>query len=267
MLFNVIVFCVPLAVVCTRHWPPPQTVDWSRASGARDHGAVGNGFADDTHAIQATIDAAASIYETEGSPAYAVLSSGIFLTGSIFLKTGVILFIDRTAILKASTNASLFPRDPDWPYQGALIVATTIKWSAVMGGGVIDGQAPQFVTSLDPVTDQFRFDTYNNPGCPSCGHFRVRTIDYRHSTDIVVSGITIEGWYVHVMQSQSEMIILHFLHTPTPTTLRICTHIYSHIFSQIRTPTQRHKTKQKLYRIELTFQLHMKTQRASMCTC
>ena len=74
---------------------------------------MGDDLADNRAAVQTTIGVSASIYETEGNSAYAVLSSGIFLSGSIFLKAGVILFIDRNAILKASTNVSLFPRDPD----------------------------------------------------------------------------------------------------------------------------------------------------------
>ncbi len=43
-------------------------------------------------------------------------------SGTVFLRTGVILTIDKTAVLKASMNATLYPQDPFWPGNAALVV-------------------------------------------------------------------------------------------------------------------------------------------------
>ena len=145
-------------------------------------------------AIQAAIDAAAASLhagdseEDDESQAYAVLSLGIFLSGTVYLKPRVVLFVDDTAILKASTNSTLFQRDTDWPYQAALVAGYSADFSGVMGGGAIDGQAPQFVTALDPLTDQYTFRTYHSA---AAGSFRVRLIDFKHSRGVSVVGVSL----------------------------------------------------------------------------
>ena len=110
---------------------------------ARSFGAVGDGLSDDTGAIQRTIDAAAAAaarQPPDSPPAQAVLSLGIFLSGTVFLRPRVTLYIDSTAVLKASLNHSKFVVDQSWPGQAALVAGYSADGSGVAGRGVIDGR-------------------------------------------------------------------------------------------------------------------------------
>ena len=181
------------------------------------HGAVGNGLADDTNAIQATIDAVAALvvqyrrgwssrldrdhYSTASNGnvrGCAVLRSGVFVSGTVFLRSHVTLYIGRTAVLKASLNHSAFVPDHDWPGQAALVAGYRADDSGVAGHGVIDGQAPMFVTSLDAMTDQFRFGS-NGWVYPEID--RVRLVDFAHSRRVSVRDVSIidsTGFHVHL---------------------------------------------------------------------
>jgi len=108
---------------------------------------------------------------------------GVFLSGQLFLRSNVVLFIDSTAILKASMNASLFARDDSWPYQSALVAGYNVMNAGVAGGGAVDGQAPMFVTSLDGPTDQFKFFQYHSQ---EAGDFRLRLVDFKSSQNVIV---------------------------------------------------------------------------------
>eukprot|EP01043_Picozoa_sp_COSAG02_P005558 COSAG02_NODE_151_length_33583_cov_25.995042_20_plen_249_part_00 len=190
---------------------------------AAAHGAVGNGLADDTEAIQRTIDAAAKLVaqqrdmvsslsfaneahavprttvSADGSgKGCAVLQSGVFVSGTVFLRNHVTLYIDRTAVLKASLNHSMFVPDQDWPGQAALVAGFRADDSGVAGHGVIDGQAPMFVTSLDPTTDQFHF---GNNGRAYREIDRVRLVDFAHSRRVSVRDVSLidsTGFHVHL---------------------------------------------------------------------
>ena len=183
------------------------------------HGAVGNGLADDTYAIQATIDAVAALvakhrrgwssralgrddYNTASMDGNvrgcAVLRSGVFVSGTAFLRSHVTLYIDRTAVLKASLNHSAFVPDHDCPGQAALVAGYRADDSGVAGHGVIDGQAPMFVTSLDAMTDQLRFG-HNGWAYPEID--RVRLVDFAHSRRVSVRDVSIidsTGFHVHL---------------------------------------------------------------------
>jgi polygalacturonase len=96
----------------------------------RDFGAVGDGRKKDTEALQRAIDAAAKDAGT------VVLDHGVFLSGTLMLKTGVTLRIEKDATLLGSAEHADY-RKNRWL---ALIEAKDQQHIAITGSGVIDGQ-------------------------------------------------------------------------------------------------------------------------------
>ena len=69
----------------------------------KEYGAIGDGKADDTKAIQKAIDEASKNHDK------IIFSSGVYLTGMIFLKSNVEIEIQQSATWKAIPNLNLFP--------------------------------------------------------------------------------------------------------------------------------------------------------------
>ena len=97
----------------------------------RAFGAKGDGQTKDTEAIQRAIEAAA---KTTGGTVR--LAGGSFLSGTILLKSGVTLRIERGATLLGSTSHADY-RKNRWL---ALVEAKGQHDISITGGGVIDGQ-------------------------------------------------------------------------------------------------------------------------------
>ena len=105
----------------------------------RDYGARGDGIALDTAAIQRAIDAAAQHGDTVLVPA------GTYLTGSIFVKSGVTLDVEKDATLLGSSELKDYPQRPSriagiemtWP--SALVNVYQQKNVTITGEGTIDG--------------------------------------------------------------------------------------------------------------------------------
>jgi polygalacturonase len=109
---------------------------------ANDYGAKGDGKSLDTAAIQKAIDAAAAAGGTVS------LQPGIYLTGSLFLKSGVTLELPEGATLIGSQSLSDYPMLPTriagiemtWP--AALINVRDQQDVKIRGKGTIDGDGP-----------------------------------------------------------------------------------------------------------------------------
>jgi polygalacturonase len=109
---------------------------------ANDYGAKGNGTVLETAALQKTIDAAAL---TGGT---VTLRPGTYLTGSIFLKSGVTLDVPEGATLIGSERLEDYPMLPTriagiemtWP--AALVNVRGQQNVHIAGKGVIDGDGP-----------------------------------------------------------------------------------------------------------------------------
>ncbi len=121
------------------------------AAGARkrfvitDFGAVGDGRALCTPAVQAAIDRCAA----DGG-GVVVVPKGRFLTGAIFLKQGVNLHLEKAGVLKGSQNTNDYPwietriagLEMRWP--AALVNADGLDGVQLSGEGTMDGSGERW---------------------------------------------------------------------------------------------------------------------------
>jgi polygalacturonase len=111
---------------------------------AANYGAKGDGVTKNTAAIQGAIDAAAKQGGT------VVLPAGTYLTGSLFVKSGVTLRLDKNVTLLGSRDIDDYPMMPTriagiemtWP--AALVNIYKQKHAAIVGQGTIDGDGKVF---------------------------------------------------------------------------------------------------------------------------
>ena len=113
---------------------------------ARDFGAVGDGSKLDTAAIQAAIDAAA-----KSGGGTVVLPPGTYLSGTLFLKSGVHLYLEAGCVLLGSKDVADYPENRpakrSWTDRlvcRSLIAGEKLKNIAIRGQGTIDGQGAGF---------------------------------------------------------------------------------------------------------------------------
>lgn len=149
----------------------------------RDFGAQGDGQTLCTPAIQAAVDKCST---AGGGMVY--LPPGRFLSGTIYLKTGVTLHLDSGCTLLGSTNLKDYP--PTVPAfrsytdnytDKSLIYGEKLERIALTGRGVIDGQGAAFK-----------------------GPYKVRpyTIRFIECRDVAVEGVTILNspmWVQHYL--------------------------------------------------------------------
>ncbi len=111
-----------------------------------DFGATGKGKIPDTKAIQAAIDKST---ENGGT---VVFPKGVFLSGTIYLKDNVSLYLEPGAVILGSPEIEDYPKNmPDLEFYGSerlfysLFYAEDKKNITIKGQGTIDGQGAKFV--------------------------------------------------------------------------------------------------------------------------
>lgn len=117
----------------------------SRVFSANSYGAKGDGATNSTRAIQRAIDAC-----SKAGGGAVTFEPGGYVTGALFLKTGVNLRVDEGVTLLGSQQ------DSDYPSVWTRVAGIEMKWPAaliningqrnvsVSGGGTIDGQGKKW---------------------------------------------------------------------------------------------------------------------------
>jgi hypothetical protein len=158
-------------------WPVPN-----RTFRVADFGAVGDGATLNTAAIQKAIDAC-----TEAGGGVVLIENGEFLTGTLDLKSGVMLDVAAGAKLLGSTNFADYPArvprnetvmDTWMKLTQSLIYAENCERIGIRGGGVIDGRG-----------SRENFPGKNDIGAMPNRPFLIRMVECRQ---VVVDGITLK---------------------------------------------------------------------------
>jgi len=165
------------------------------------YGAKGNGMSMDTKAIQSAIDAC---YKEGGGKVY--LHSGTFLSGTIYLKSHVVLYIEAGAKLLGSERQVDYPVKPSrhLSYHGEyitnrmLIYAEDAENISIDGSGIIDGQGDNFenLNSLEALIERPKIIHFRG-----CKNVAVRNISlqnsaswvqsYQQCENLIIDGITV----------------------------------------------------------------------------
>ena len=129
-----------------------ENTELTRVLSIVDYGAVADGVTLNTEAIQATIDQVSSL-----GGGTVLVPSGVYLTGSIWLKDNVNLHLKAGAVIKGSPDindycaADCCPQNEaeigwgDYMSEGHLILGVEVSNVSITGKGRIDGNSDAFM--------------------------------------------------------------------------------------------------------------------------
>ncbi|HEY3761184.1 MAG TPA: glycosyl hydrolase family 28 protein [Verrucomicrobiae bacterium] len=179
-----------------------QRVAANRAS-ITDFGAVGDGQTLNTVKIQSVIDQLAA----EGGGTL-VIPKGVFLSGALFLKPDVDLYLEQGAVLRGSTNVMDYPKTKtrieghfeEW--LPALINADHCDHLRITGSGTLDGNGLGFYT-------KFWAARRKDPQVTNLAVERPRLMLIEDSRDVQIDGITFTNsgfWNLHLYRCQDVLV-------------------------------------------------------------
>ena len=192
-----------------------SSLDWTKKAGAKkfpsskkicrvnDYGFVGDSIKVITNIIQKAIDDC-----SKKGGGIVTFKPGVYLTGSVFLKSNVHLKIDKNVLLKGSQNFDDYPEidtriagiEMKWP--AALINIINQKNAAVTGDGKINAQGKFCWDKYWAIRRE-----YEPKGLRWVVDYdakRVRTFLVQSSSDITLKGLTFANagfWTVQLLYS------------------------------------------------------------------
>ena len=172
-----------------------------------DFGAVGDGETLNTAKIQSAIDQIAA----KGGGTL-VIPKGVFMSGAIFLKPRVNLYLDEGAVIKGSNDRRDYPKMMTRieghfePWLPALINADKVDHLRITGSGTLDGNGVTF-------WEDFWARRKANPATTNLDVERPRLAFIQNSKDVKISGITFKDsgfWNLHIYRCNG--VVLEGLH-------------------------------------------------------
>ncbi|HVT87300.1 MAG TPA: glycosyl hydrolase family 28 protein [Tepidisphaeraceae bacterium] len=160
-----------------------------------DFGAVADGKTLNTIAIQKTID-----HLAQSGGGTVIVPEGVFMSGSIFLKPGVNLHVEKNGILKGTTNIADYPEMNTrieghfQPWLPALVNADKVDHLSIGGEGTLEGGGQFF-------WDAFRNTASTVRGTKNLDVPRPRMIFIRDSAHVTVKGLHLKDsgfWNLHI---------------------------------------------------------------------
>ncbi len=159
-----------------------------------EFGAVGDGQTLNTKAIQTAIDKC-----TADGGGVLVVPKGTFLTGSIFFKQGVDLFLEKDGIIKGTVNPDDYPQiDTRWEGEERVWTAALLNFfdmnnMRLSGEGTIDGSGDKWMQRYPRGSRELKTG-------------RPRLIAIQNCKNVIVSGISLKNqacWGLFILYSEN----------------------------------------------------------------
>lgn len=184
--------------VGAKHYPEKTKVFLANTAGA-----IGDSVTLNTKAIQSTIDKCAA---TGGG--IVEFKPGKYLTGSLFIKSGVVLKIDNQVELRGSQDLKDYPEidtrvagiEMKWP--AALLNIIGQKNAAITGKGLVNAQGKPFWDKYWNMRKEY--DPKGLRWIVDYDAQRPRTLLVSRSSDVTIKGITLQQagfWTVQLLYS------------------------------------------------------------------
>jgi len=161
----------------------------------QDFGALGDGVALDSPAIQRAIDAAS---KSGGGTVF--VPAGNYIVGSIFLRDNITLHIDAGAVLLGSQNIADYPivtmrwEGVTQPTHAPLITGDGLRNIAITGRGIIDGRGEMW-------WKLHRTKTLDAP--------RPRLIAFANCVNVLIEGVTLcnsPAWTINPVRCENVTV-------------------------------------------------------------
>ena len=172
----------------------PTLAELGRPYRVTDYGALDDGRLH-TAELQALIDRIAA----EGGGVM-VVPAGVYMTGALFFKQGVSLYLSEGAMLRGSDDIADYPLLPtriegeSCPYFAALINADGVDGFTICGPGAIDGNGMRAWRA-------FWLRRGWNPDCTNKDEQRPRLVYLSNCSNVLVAGVQLQNshfWTNHL---------------------------------------------------------------------